>query len=279
MSARSSLSDASPASDGLLAAIREVAGKQPFDQAIILGSGWGEALSDGRVLGTFPYHDWPCFPRGSVAGHPGRLDVVLWHGLRLLVFRGRWHCYQGLSAYAVTFPVRLAADLDTRHLLLTCATGGINPAMGTGDYMLVADHINLLGDNPLRGFDSGAFIDLCGLYRSDFYPRLVAATAPAGVILHRGVLAAMLGPSYETPAEISMLKQIGADVVGMSTVPEAIMARALGFEVAAVALISNPAAGLSSTPPDHIEVLACGNRQAGRSARLLEALVTHCMSP
>jgi purine-nucleoside phosphorylase len=262
----------SAASERLAAAVRRAAGADALDLAIILGSGWGEALGDARLLAEFPYRDWPCFPAGDVAGHAGHLQVLDWLGWRVLAFVGRWHCYQGLSALAVTAPVRFAAGLGVPRLMLTCATGGIAPAMRPGDFMLIVDHLNFLGDNPLKG-PQARFVDLTALYRTDDHADLAAAAGPHGVTLHRGVLAALSGPSYETPAEIAMLARFGADAVAMSTVPEAIMARSLGQEVLGLALIANLAAGRGAGPIDHQEVLACGGRSTAAARDLLATAV------
>jgi purine-nucleoside phosphorylase len=258
--------------------MRRAGGVDRFDFAVVLGSGWGDAISELRCLAAFPYRDWPFFPVGQIAGHAGQLKVLDWHGWRVLAFLGRWHCYQGFSAYQVTAPVRLAAMLGVRRLILTCATGGIHPAYRPGDVMLVTDHLNLLGDNPLKG-PAPPFIDLTTLYRSSDYPVLAEAAARHQVTLHRGVLAAMPGPSYETPAEVTMLERLGADAVAMSTVPEAIMARALGLEVTALALIANRAAGRGAGPISHQDVLACGERTAAAARELLSTLVQCWQQP
>jgi len=263
---------AEDAAAALAAAIRRQSGGAAFDLAVILGSGWGEAVLALPPLAVFPYRDWPFFPSGQIAGHAGQLRVVDWHGWRTLLFLGRWHCYQGLSAHAATAPVRLAALLGVPRMVLTCATGGIHPAFRPGDVMLVADHLNLLGDNPLRG-QADPFVDLSTLYRTEDFPLLAAVASQHGATLHRGVLAAMPGPSYETPAEVTMLERLGADAVAMSTVPEAIMARSLGLEVVALALIANRAAGRGEGPINHQDVLACGDRSRSTAGALLSSLV------
>ncbi len=270
--------DEAAAATPLLTAIRHAsAGKSP-DLAIILGSGWGAALDESCLLAEFPYRDWPCLPAGQVAGHAGHLKVVRWRGWTILAFVGRWHCYQGLSAHAVTIPVRLAAALGTPRVALTCAAGGIRPTYSPGDFMLVRDHLNCLGDNPLKGRDA-AFVDLTALYRTAGFAALAAAAGKQGSTLHRGVLAAMPGPSYETPAEVDMLERFGADAVAMSTVPEAIMARALGLEVAALALIANRAAGRAPGAIEHAGVLACGTRAGGAARALLATLIDDWQRP
>lgn len=243
-----------------------------FDLAVVLGSGWAEAARMGRLLGSYDYRDWPCFPGGQVAGHSGRLLAVEYSSWKILCFAGRFHCYQGLSAFQAAFPVRLASALGCPRVLLTCATGGVNRAYRPGDFMLVEDHLNMLGDNPLRGLAGETFIDLVGTYQQQVYDALLAGDAGA-MVMHRGVLAAMPGPSYETAAEIRFLASAGADVVSMSTVPEAIMARYLGMQVAAVAFVANCAAGLSPTALTHQEVLACGSQHAHLFPRLVAQFI------
>jgi purine-nucleoside phosphorylase len=228
-----------------------------FDLAVVLGSGWNEATTLGETLGAFDYSDWSCFPCGQIAGHAGQLIVVRYSSWNILFFSGRFHCYQGLSAFEASFPVRLASSLGCPRILMTCATGGINPVYRPGDFMLVEDHLNLIGDNPLRGLSGNTFVDMADAYQSDVYAKLLEGDC-SKVKLHLGVLAAMSGPSYETPAEVRFLSTMGADVVSMSTVPEVIMARYLGLHVAAVAFISNVAAGLASVTLSHEDVLDCG---------------------
>jgi purine-nucleoside phosphorylase len=237
--------------------VRRLTKVDNFDLAVVLGSGWSEAATLGETLGVFDYSDWPCFPCGQIAGHAGQLIAVRYSSWNILFFSGRFHCYQGLSAFEASFPVRLASSLGCPRILLTCATGGINPAYRPGDFMLVEDHLNLLGDNPLRGLSGNTFVDMVDAYQSDVYAKLLEGDC-SKMTLHRGALAAMSGPSYETPAEVRFLSATGADVVSMSTVPEVIMARYLGLQVAAVAFISNVAAGLSSVALSHEDVLDCG---------------------
>jgi purine-nucleoside phosphorylase len=232
-----------------------------FDLAVVLGSGWNEAISLGETLAVFDYSDWSCFPCGQIAGHAGQLIVVRYSSWNILFFSGRFHCYQGLSAFEASFPVRLASSLGCSRILLSCATGGINPAYRPGDFMLVDDHLNLLGDNPLRGLSGNTFVDMVDAYQSDVYAKLLERDC-RGIRFQRGVLAAMPGPSYETPAEVRFLSNAGADVVSMSTVPEVIMARYLGLHVAAVAFVSNYAAGLSRLPLSHKDVLDCGDEHS-----------------
>jgi purine-nucleoside phosphorylase len=243
-----------------------------FDLAVVLGSGWDEVAGLGETLGVFAYKDWSCFPAGQITGHKGQLIAVRFSGWNILFFSGRFHCYQGLSAFQAAFPTRLASSLGCLRILLTCATGGINRTFHPGHFMLVEDHLNLLGDNPLRGLPGNAFIDLVNAYQSEVYDCL-QQRCPDNLILHRGILAAMPGPSYETPAEIRYLQAMGADVVSMSTVPEVIMGRFLGMQVTAVAFIANHAAGLHAVPLSHQEVLACGAKHAHLFAPLVHLFV------
>jgi len=242
--------------------------------AIILGSGLAALLDNLEQPIRLPYPELPDFNPTSVSGHAGCLHAGLLFGCPVLLFQGRYHCYEGYTAWQVTAPVRLAAALGCRKLLLTNAAGGIADEMQPGDFMLVNDHLNLMGRNPLSGRPELQFIDLCGLYRDDFLPQLRERAARQGVRLHCGVLAWMLGPSYETPAEIRMLQQMGVAAVSMSTIPEAIMARYYGLELVALSYISNLAAGKSVSALDHQDVLAGGAAAAGKLEILLQSLLS-----
>ncbi len=244
-------------------------GRKGFDLAIILGSGLGGLAEQAEASEVFDYRDFSCFPETSVAGHAGRLVAGTFRSWRVLFFQGRFHLYQGLTANQVSVPVQVAHRLGCRRILLTNAVGGINRAFRPGDFMFIDDHINLLGDNPLRGFADQPFVDLSDLYSRQFFAPLEAFAQGRGIGLHRGVLAALQGPSYETPAEIRMLRLLGADAVSMSTVPEAIMARYLDMEVVGLSFVSNIAAGLGKSPLDHEDVLAAGFRGAASFAELV----------
>ncbi len=246
-------------------------GVDHFDLAIVLGSGWQVADKLGKVLGELDYNDWPCFPSGQVVGHQGRLIAVQSCSWNLLVFSGRFHCYQGLNAYEAAFPVRLAGAFGCPSILLTCATGGINRSFKPGEFMLVEDHMNFLGDNPLRYLHGDTFVDMTTIYDLSLYDEILREAIPPK--LHRGVLAAMPGPSYETPAEIGFLAGAGADVVSMSTVPEAIMARYLKMKIAAIAFISNYAAGINPDPLSHLDVLDCSRQNASFFPQVIQRTV------
>lgn len=276
MSKRSWAFSPEETSSRLVKELRQKSGVADFDLAVVLGSGWGKASQLGEELFTVLYSDWPCFPAGQIAGHSGTLSAVRSSSGNILVFSGRFHCYQGLSAFQASFPVRLASALGCPGIVLSCATGGINPQFSPGDFMLVDDHINLLGDNPLCGLSGDTFVDLTGAYRQEVNGHLLQLQMK-GVTLHRGVLAAMPGPSYETPAEIAYLEKAGADVVSMSTVHETIMARYLGMQVAAIAFVANYAAGKGSANVSHDDVLACSAQHAQFFPVLLNRLVDACL--
>ncbi|MEJ2520390.1 MAG: purine-nucleoside phosphorylase [Desulfuromonadales bacterium] len=268
MSKRSLVFEPETSAARLVEEVRQRTGVATFDAAVILGSGWGNAADLGRPLGAFAYADWSCFPGPPIAGHPGCLLTAQISAWNVLFFAGRFHCYQGLDAFQAAFPVRLAASLGCSRILLTCAAGGINRHFVPGDFMFVDDHLNFIGDNPLVGVSADPFIDLTGLYETRLVDRLIQTASP-DLVLHRGILAAMRGPCYETPAEIRFLQNAGADAVAMSIIPEAIMARYLGLQVAATAFIANHAAGFSTTALTHQDVLENSQRHADRLPRLV----------
>jgi purine-nucleoside phosphorylase len=238
----------------------------------VLGSGLGflaDAVEDATVI---PFAEIPGFPVAAVAGHAGRLVYGRIEGHPVLFQAGRFHFYEGYPFETVVAPVRIAAALGAKVLLVTNAAGGVNPAFGPGTLMLIEDHLNLMGQNPLVGpavRGEPRFPDLSHAYDPELRARAQAAASAIGVPLATGVYAAVSGPSYETPAEVRMIGRLGGDAVGMSTVPEVIVARAVGLRVLGVSLITNPGAGISPTPLSHAEVLEAGAEAAPR----LEALV------
>jgi purine-nucleoside phosphorylase len=245
--------------------------------AVVLGSGLGafaEQLPGARAI---PYADIPHFPQSHVPGHAGRLVFGSVEGRPVVLQQGRVHLYEGWSPWEVTLPVRVLTALGVRTLIITNAAGGLNPDFHPGDLMLIRDHLNLTGHNPLAGDnlpDFGPrFPDM-----SEAYPqamrqvaREVAASLGLGVC--EGIYAGLLGPSYETPAEIRMLRTLGADAVGMSTVSEVIAAVHGGLRVLGVSCITNLAAGISATPLSHAEVTETGQRVARDFVRFLGAVV------
>ncbi|MCK4536311.1 MAG: purine-nucleoside phosphorylase [Desulfuromonadales bacterium] len=264
--------DSSPARN-LVNMLIQDAGSDPIDLAIVLGSGWSHFADCGQLIAEYNYSDWPCFPTDIVAGHAGSLRLIHYLDWRILCFAGRFHCYQGLSAFQASLPIRIASALDCPRILLTCAAGGVNPAYQPGDFMWLDDHVNLLGDNPLKGLKEDIFVDLSHLYHEMLFDPLQVSMKDKGVVLHRGILAAMLGPSYETPAEIRMLASLGVDVVSMSVAHEAIMARYLKMDVAGLSLVANQAAGLAETNLSHADVLAQAELSRAQVHVLIEQLI------
>jgi len=253
--------------------VRAKFGSRDFDFAVILGSGLGDGLSGAGGLEEIPFAELPGVPAPPIPGHPGKLLKLSFRGRMGLAFQGRFHCYQGLSARQAAYPVLLAHALGAPRLLITSAVGGIRPGLDPGTFVFVRDHLNLLGDNPLKGESPPPFVDLSNLYRKDLFPHLAEIAARAGIPLAEGVLAALPGPSYETPAEIEMLRRLGADLVSMSMVPEAIMAAACDMDVIGLALVTNLAAGLSGSALDHQEVLDQGASSSPGFETLFEALL------
>jgi purine-nucleoside phosphorylase len=255
--------------------IQESGAGQAFDLAVILGSGLG-ALAEQVDGISLDYRDLG-LAAAAVQGHAGRLTAGQLGGIRVLVWAGRCHMYEGYTAQQTALPVQVSQALGCQRLLLTCAAGGIHTDLLPGDVMYVADHLNFLGDNPLRGGKPSAFVDLSHLYQQSCHDHLAAWAAGNDMRLQRGVLAALPGPSYETPAEIRALRSLGADAVSMSTIPEAIQGAALGMQVVALAFIANRAAGLSPTALQHREVLAAGVAGAPGFTAMLRQLIDFWM--
>jgi purine-nucleoside phosphorylase len=240
--------------------------------ALVLGSGFHHLLTELQVAGRLACARIPGFPRPAVSGHDG--EIVFGHlaGTPVLVLSGRAHFYEGHDMDRVTFPIRALAAFGIRAVLLTNAAGGIHPKFRPGDFMVLTDHINFMGVNPLRGPEApgrSRFVDLSATYDPGLRALLAAAARRARVRLRAGVYLAVSGPSYETPAEIRAFADLGADAVGMSTVPEAVVARQCGLRVAALSCITNPAAGLGSTAISHAEVLETAERVKTTGTQLL----------
>ena len=241
--------------------------------AIVLGSGFHHVLSELDVEGRISYAKLPGFPRVGVSGHAGELYLGKLGGMPVLILSGRAHFYEGHSMERVTFAVRALAAFGIRDLLLTNAAGGINKQFRPGDFMVVTDHINLMGENPLRGPANAGlprFVDLTRAYDAKLNALLETAAQASKSRLRHGVYLAVSGPSYETPAEIRAFARLGADAVGMSTVPEVIAARQCGLRVAAISCITNLAAGISGCELSHNEVLETGERVKKLAAVLLK---------
>jgi len=241
--------------------------------AIVLGSGFHHALTELRVSKKISYARIPGFPKPTVSGHAGELYFGHLGKTPVLVLSGRAHFYEGHPMERVTFAVRALAAFGITDLLLTNAAGGLNRNFRAGDFMALTDHINLMGANPLRGpavMGLPRFVDLTETYDKKLRDLLFAAGKITKLKLQRGVYLAVSGPSYETPAEIRAFARLGADAVGMSTVPEAVVARQCGLNVAAVSCITNLAAGISQGKLSHGEVLETAGRVKVLAAKLLK---------
>lgn len=231
---------------------------------LVLGSGLGFFANDRiDVVGRVPYDSIENFPVSTVPGHAGQFVYGNLGGKRVLCMQGRFHYYEGYSMAQLTVPVRLMADCGVQTLIVTNAAGGIHPSYQPGDFMLIEDHINFLGTNPLIGADAGAgvrFPDMTEAYDASLRSDLLEYAKSAGIALHSGVYLATTGPSFETPAEIRAFAALGADAVGMSTVPEVIVARQRGLRVLGISCITNAAAGMSQGPLTHEEVAETADR-------------------
>jgi purine-nucleoside phosphorylase len=250
--------------------------------AIVLGSGLGAFADDFDEAVRIPYDEIPGFPRSTVEGHSGRLVAGKVDNVPLVAMQGRVHYYEGYSLEEVTFPVRTFKLLGLKTLVLTNASGGINVQLTQGALMVISDHINLLGDNPLRGPNDARFgprfPDMSAVYSPQLQELVVEEAKAIGVEVRRGIYGGLAGPSYETPAEIHLLRNLGADAVGMSTVAEAIVARHMDMEVLGISCITNMAAGLGDAPIDHADVMATGDRVRGAFTQLLRRVVNRINS-
>jgi purine-nucleoside phosphorylase len=244
----------------------KLAGFKP-EVALIVGSGLGGVTDALTKPVTISYTEIPGFPQPRVAGHAGKLLAGELGGKRLIIFSGRFHHYEGRPVSELVYPVNVADALDVKILIVTNAAGGINPTFNPGDLMIIEDHINLMGVNPLIG--GPTFVDMTQAYSPRLREKLGTAATKAGVPVRRGVYLATTGPSYETPAEIKAFAWCGADAVGMSTVPEVIMARHHNIEVAGITCITNLAAGISSKKLSHEDVLEVGKASQAKLAKLL----------
>jgi purine-nucleoside phosphorylase len=256
--------------------VRELAGA-PLDVAVVLGSGLGDFTERLGGAVAVPYSDLPHWPASRVIGHAGRLVVGTLGGRRTAALSGRVHFYEGHDLATVTFAIRVIASAGVRVVLLTNAAGGVNTSFEPGSLMVIDDHINLMGDNPLAGENDDRFgprfPDMTEVYARRLRDLADAAATDSRQPIVHGIYAALRGPSYETPAEIRYLRTIGADAVGMSTVPEAIVARHMSVEVLGISCITNMAAGVLPKPLHHDEVMETARRVRGKFAALLEGII------
>ena len=250
--------------------------------AMVLGSGLGDFADEFQDSVAIPYGEIPGFAISTVVGHAGRLVVGKVEGVPVVAMQGRVHFYEGYSVEDITFPVRTFKLLGIKTLVLTNAAGGIDAQLSQGALMLISDHLNLMGLNPLRGPNDERFgprfPDMSAVYSRELQELACEEARAMGVELRRGVYAGLTGPSYETPAEIHMLRGFGADAVGMSTVPEAIVARHSGIEVLGISCITNMAAGLGNELINHDEVVETGKQVRETFTQLLRRLVVRLSS-
>ena len=244
--------------------------------ALVMGSGWREVAASFQVRQALEFSSIPELGAPQVAGHGGQLLMAELYGMPLLVFAGRRHLYEGVGWESIAFPVCLAKVMGAEGIVLTNSAGGINTGFNVGTVMLIKDHINLMGANPLMGpphpFWGARFPDMTAVYDRDYGLRFARAAAQAGLFLDQGVYLAVTGPSYETPAEITAFRALGADAVGMSTVPEAILAHAAGLKVAGLSCITNAAAGQGQAL-SHDEVLAGARAAVPKLTLLLQEFI------
>ncbi len=245
--------------------------------AIVLGSGLGDFADEVADPIKISFADIPHFSRSTAIGHAGQLVLGNIAGCPVVVMQGRVHLYEGYSASRVALPIRVFARLGVSAAILTNAAGGINLDYGQGSLVVIKDHINLQGHNPLVGPEDARlgprFIDMTEAYSRSYRRLAVEAAKRIGIHVPEGVYVGLLGPSYETPAEIRFLRTIGADLVGMSTVPEVIVARQAGIKVLAISCVTNMAAGVLDKPLNHEEVLETGRRVAGQFKSLLREVI------
>ena len=253
----------------------KLAGFKP-DAALIVGSALGGIAKDVARPIVISYTDIPHFPKPTVAGHAGQMIFGELAGRKLMVLSGRFHYYEGRTLAEIVYPVNVADALGVKVLIVTNAAGGINPQFNPGDLMIIEDHVNLMGVNPLLGMnDNGGvkFVDMSQAYSGRLREKLDAAAEKLQMMVRHGVYLATTGPSYETPAEIKAFAWLGADAVGMSTVPEVIIARFHNIEVAGISCITNLAAGITSKKLSHEEVLEISKASQDKLGKLLTEFV------
>ena len=245
------------------------------DSLLILGSGLGDAVLTAEVIKTIAYERIPGMTVTSVAGHAGKLLLVRWGAHNVLVFQGRIHSYEGHPWDRVTLPVRIAAKMKVKTCILTNMSGGINSKLKVGDLVVITDHMNFTGSNPLVGMatsdSSDMFTDMTNAYSPRLRKLVDEAGRFTGIPVVPGVYAGVTGPSYETPAEIRAFGMLGADIIGMSTIGEVLVARQEKLECCAISCVANPAAGVTNDPISHNDVLKTANSVAVRLSRLLDS--------
>lgn len=243
---------------------------------IILGSGLGE-LADEYCDISIDYKDIPEFEASTVKGHKGRLVFAVINGKNVVMMQGRFHFYEGHSIKKVVYPVKVMKKLGVKTLIITNAAGGVNPSFNPSDLMVITDHINLMGQNPLIGENDDTmgvrFPDMSEVYSSEYIDLIKKTGKELGIDLQEGVYLALTGPSYETPAEVRMARTLGADAVGMSTVPEAMVAKWAGMNVIGISCICNSAAGVSTVGLSHEDVINAANKAKNKFKSLVVEVI------
>ena len=279
MSAKSSTNSLYDRAENAARVIRERAGVDA-KIAVVLGSGLGDFADEFEDAIALPYQEIPGFVTSTAQGHAGRLVSGKVEGVPVLAMQGRVHYYEGYSLEEVTFPIRTFGLLGIKTLILTNAAGGIDVQLNQGALMVISDHLNLMSVNPLRGPNDDRFgprfPDMSAVWSRELQELATEEARSLGITTRRGIYAALAGPSYETPAEIHMLRAFGADAVGMSTVPEAIVARHMGLRVLGLSCITNMAAGISEAPITHAEVMETGQRVKETFTQLLRRVIPKC---
>jgi len=243
----------------------------PPQIGIVLGSGLGGLVDEIENAVSIRFEDIPNFPVSSVAGHRGEVLLGNLCGVSLFVLAGRVHYYEGYSMQQVVFPMRVMAACDVKTVIVTNSVGAVNASYKPGDIVAIRDHINLMGDNPLKGTND--FVDLTEAYSSELRNLAQKIADRQGITLHSGVYAAYSGPSYETPAEIRAMRTMGADMVGMSTAPEVIQATSLGMKVLGLSMSTNMAAGMSAKPLSHQDVIRTSKKASAKFSALIKGIL------
>lgn len=248
-----------------------------IDAAIILGTGLGSLAGDIENKKTIKYKDIPEFPVSTVAGHAGELIIGDLMGKRVLALNGRFHYYEGYSMEVVTFPMRVIKALGIEKVLVSNAAGGMNPGFHAGDLMIITDHINLMGANPLIGKNyeelGPRFPDMSNAYDKEFVELALEASKKLNIEVQTGVYAAVSGPTYETPAELKMLRTVGGDAIGMSTIPEVITAKHMSMKVLGISCITDMALADNLEPLDHSKVVATANKAMVKFVSLVKEII------
>ena len=256
--------------------IKQIIGDFKPQIGIVLGSGLGE-LADEYCKFAINYSDIPGFKASTITGHKGRLVFAEINGKNIVMMQGRYHYYEGYSIETIIFPIKVMKKLGVEILIVTNASGGINPSFRPSDLMVITDHINFMGVNPLVGPNDSStgerFPDMSRIYTPEYVELVKKTSAELGIDIQDGVYIAFSGPSYETPAEVRMARTLGADAIGMSTVPEAIVATWAGIKVIGISCICNSAAGISTSGLSHAEVIQAANVAKDKFIKLVKEVI------